>query len=74
MSAETIDNRHTRQSRKSLIVLDGDKWKVRKTYLPRQGGNGFGLGFGEVVYTLNTIDRHIVALLNDCDCKAERKN
>lgn len=29
------------------------------------GGNGFGIGVGEVMYTLNTVDRHIVAVIGD---------
>ncbi len=47
-----------------VLALDGDKWKPRKTYRQRQGGNGFGINADGVGYTLNTVDRHIVAILN----------
>ena len=45
-----------------LYALDGDKWKERPEYRKRQGGNGFGLSWEGVMYTLTTVDRHIVAL------------
>ena len=48
----------------TVLALDGDKWKPRKTYRQRQGGNGFGISADCVGYTLNTVDRHIVAILN----------
>lgn len=48
----------------TVLALDGDKWKPRKTYRQRQGGNGFGINADGVGYTLNTVDRHIVAILN----------
>lgn len=43
-------------------VLDGDKFKFRYNYSNRQGGNGFGLSDKDVSFTLNTIDRHMVAI------------
>ena len=46
-----------------VLALDGDKWKPRPEYRPRQGGNGFGINDGGAMYTLNTVDRHIVAIL-----------
>ena len=48
----------------TVLALDGDKWKPRKTYLPRRGGCGFGISADSACYTLNTVDRHIVAILN----------
>lgn len=48
-----------------IYVLDGDKWKPRNNgYETRRGGCGFGLNAMDVSYTLNTIDRHIVATTN----------
>ena len=48
----------------TVLALDGDKWKPRKTYRQRQGGSGFGINTDGAGYTLNTVDRHIVAILN----------
>lgn len=48
----------------TVLALDGDKWKPRKTYRQRRGGNGFGINADGASYTLNTVDRHIVAILN----------
>ena len=46
-----------------FFCLDGDKFKVRNDdYKMRKGGNGFGVSTRQVCYTLNTVDRHIVAL------------
>ena len=45
-----------------LYALDGDSWKERPEYRKRQGSNGFGLSEEGVMYTLTTVDRHIVAL------------
>lgn len=56
-----IDNT-MRRGRSRLYALDGDKWKERPEYRKRQGGNGFGLSEEGVMYTLTTVDRHIVAL------------
>lgn len=48
------------------LVLDGDKWKIRNTdYETRFGGCGFGISYKDVMYTLNTVDRHIVAVFGD---------
>lgn len=48
----------------AVYVLDGDKWKAGKCmYQRRAGGNGIGLSdWGDGMYTLTGIDRHIVAL------------
>ena len=49
-----------------MLALDGDKWKIRPSdNYERAGGNGFGICAGEVMYTLNTVDRHIVAVTGD---------
>ena len=49
-----------------MLALDGDKWKIRPSdNYDRAGGNGFGICAGEVMYTLNTVDRHIVAVTGD---------
>lgn len=46
---------------KEILALDGDKFKPRTDYTKRrQGGNGFGLSFNNVGYTVTTIDRHMV--------------
>ena len=46
-----------------IVIGDGDKLKARRSidYKPRKGGPGFGLSSANVMYTLNTIDQHIVA-------------
>ena len=52
--------------RRRVLALDGDKWKIRPSdNYERAGGNGFGICAGEVMYTLNTVDRHIVAVTGD---------
>lgn len=43
-------------------VLDGDKFKTRSNYETRRGGNGFGLCYDNVCYTLTAVDRHMVAV------------
>ena len=48
---------------KEVLVLDGDKMKFRYSTKERVGGNGFGLSNEEVMYTLNTIDQHMVAII-----------
>ena len=49
-----------------VFALDGDKWKIRPMdNYELAGGNGFGIGDGEVMYTLNTVDMHIVAVIGD---------
>ena len=58
-----IDNAAQRErGRSRLYALDGDSWKERPEYRKRQGSNGFGLSEEGVMYTLTTVDRHIVAL------------
>lgn len=48
--------------RQHIIALDGDKWKVRPDgNYARKGGNGLGVSEAEVMYTMTTVDRHIVA-------------
>ena len=46
-----------------VIALDGDKMKFRYTTKERAGGNGFGLSVEGCMYTLNTIDQHMVAII-----------
>jgi len=47
-----------------IMVLDGDKiLKARRTTKERAGGNGFGISTNNVSFTLNTIDRHGVAVI-----------
>lgn len=45
-----------------MVIGDGDKLKARRSieYKPRKGGSGFGLSQHNVMYTLNTIDQHIL--------------
>lgn len=48
---------------RTVLALDGDKWKTRPNDdYERKGGNGFGINGGGCMYTLNTVDRHIVAI------------
>lgn len=37
--------------------------KFRYDWKPRVGGNGFGLSNEGVMYTLNTIDQHMVGIV-----------
>lgn len=46
-----------------VIAIDGDKMKFRYTTKERSGGNGFGLSDEGCMYTLNTIDQHMVAVI-----------
>lgn len=46
-----------------VYSLDGDKMKFRYTTKERVGGNGFGLSEEGCMYTLNTIDQHMVAIV-----------
>ena len=56
-----------------MFALDGDKWKVRPDgNYARKGGNGLGVSEAEVMYTLTTADRHVVAVVNDKAAKTER--
>ena len=48
---------------KKVYALDGDKFKFRYDWRPRVGGNGFGLSTEGVMYTLNTIDHHMVGIV-----------
>lgn len=52
-----------REQIKKMYALDGDKFKFRYHWGKRQGGNGFGLSEEGCMYTLNTIDRHMVAII-----------
>lgn len=46
-----------------VYALDGDKWKCGKhMYRLRPGGGGLGVNYRNVGYTVNTVDRHIVAI------------
>lgn len=46
-----------------VYIIDGDKMKFRYHWATRRGGNGFGLSLEEVMYTLNTIDQHMVGIV-----------
>lgn len=46
-----------------VYALDADKMKFRYTSKERAGGNGFGLSDDGCMYTLNTIDHHMVAII-----------
>ena len=46
-----------------VYALDADKMKFRYTTKDRIGGNGFGLSDEGCMYTLNTIDHHMVAVI-----------
>lgn len=54
---------------KHVIALDADKMKFRYSLKDRVGGNGFGLSHEGCMYTLNTIDLHMVAII-----KTKRRN
>lgn len=46
-----------------VYAIDADKMKFRYTTKERAGGNGFGLSDEGCMYTLNTIDQHMVAIV-----------
>lgn len=46
-----------------VYAIDSDKMKFRYTTKERVGGNGFGLSDEGCMYTLNTIDQHMVAII-----------
>ena len=46
-----------------VYAIDSDKMKFRYTTKERVGGNGFGLSDEGCMYTLNTIDQHMVAIV-----------
>lgn len=48
---------------KKVYAIDGDKFKFRYCWDMRKGGNGFGLSDEGCMYTLNTIDQHMVAIV-----------
>ena len=48
---------------RKVYAIDGDKFKFRYCWDPRKGGNGFGLSDEGCMYTLNTIDQHMVAII-----------
>ena len=50
---------------RECYAIDADKMKFRYTTKDRIGGNGFGLSDEGVMYTLNTIDQHMVAIIYD---------
>ena len=56
-----LDSNHA--MKKKVWTLDGDKFKFRYNYATRKGGNGYGLSCKNVMFTLNTIDQHMVAIL-----------
>ena len=45
-----------------ICIIDGDKFKVRRDYSGRKGGNGFGLATENVSYTVTVRDRHMVGI------------
>ena len=46
-----------------IYALDGDKWKYRPSdNYEHAGGNGFGVGDKQVMYTLDTTMVHAVAI------------
>ena len=50
-------------SRHLVYALDADKWKYRPSdNYERAGGNGFGVGDKQVMYTLDTTMVHYVAI------------
>lgn len=50
-------------SRRLVYALDADKWKYRPSdNYERVGGNGFGVGDKQVMYTLDTTMVHYVAI------------
>ena len=46
-----------------VYAVDGDKMKFRYHWKTREGGNGFGLSDEGVMYTLNTVDQHMVGII-----------
>ena len=48
---------------REVYAIDADKMKFRYTTKDRVGGNGFGLSDEGCMYTLNTIDQHMVAII-----------
>lgn len=48
---------------RKVYAIDSDKMKFRYTTKERVGGNGFGLSDEGCMYTLNTIDQHMVAII-----------
>lgn len=48
---------------RKVYAIDQDKMKFRYTTKERVGGNGFGLSDEGCMYTLNTIDQHMVAIV-----------
>ena len=48
---------------REVFAIDADKMKFRYTTKDRVGGNGFGLSEEGCMYTLNTIDQHMVAII-----------
>lgn len=51
------------QKPRMVYALDADKMKFRYTSKERSGGNGFGISSDGCMYTLNTIDHHMVAIV-----------
>ena len=54
---------NSRRRIKNVWALYADKFKFRYDWRPRVGGNGFGLSNEGVMYTLNTIDQHMVGIV-----------
>ncbi len=51
------DNAHV------VFALDGDAMKPRMSLGSKQGGNGFGLSFDQVSYTITKTDRHMICVV-----------
>ena len=51
------------QKPRMVYALDADKMKFGYTSKERSGGNGFGISSDGCMYTLNTIDHHMVAIV-----------
>ena len=54
---------------KKVYAIDGDKMKFRYCWSTRKGGNGFGLSESGEMYTLNTIDQHMVGIVYESQRK-----
>ena len=67
-----MKRRPQKKNIEKVYALDQDKMKFRYTTLNRVGGNGFGLSDEGCMYTLNTIDNHMVAIIYGREKSTER--
>ena len=58
---------------REVFAIDADKMKFRYTTKERVGGNGFGLSDEGCMYTLNTIDQHMVGIVYGRKRSPERR-